>query len=266
MEIPMTSKQQNNLQNNMKLPSPFLTGYFVCGHPRREKSVELIVAAVDAGLDAIEIGIPSQNPYLDGEIIQRGHEQVLSNFQNEEDYLSFLIELREKISVPIWIMGYYRDLIKTNLYIKLSTSNFIDGFIIPDLNINDLPLIKKTLDKLNVMLIPIINQSMSDEELQRYIEGSNLLYCQLHQGKTGKAISDFSSLPDFYQRVRNLTDATLMGGFGIKNGELARQVYSLGYDGVVVGSKIVSIVEKGDKEELVNFIQELAAAKMREIE
>ena len=262
----MAPCQSTNLMNETSLPNPFLTGYFVCGHPTRKQSLELIVAAVNAGMDAVEIGIPSPNPYLDGEVIKQAHSQVLNDFHRDEDYLSFLIDLKEKITVPIWVMGYYQDLMKDDLYLTLAKSKLINGFVIPDLVINDAPALKQRLIHLNVELIPVINHGMSDKELRLHIKNTNLLYCQLYKGKTGKAIQEFSKLPEFYQRVRSLTNAPLMGGFGIKNTQLAKQVYLSGYDGVVVGSKLVSLIKEGDKEDLVLFIQELASAKTREVE
>ncbi|MBP1970796.1 hypothetical protein J2Z83_002932 [Virgibacillus natechei] len=49
-------------------------------------------------------------------------------------------------------------------------------------------------------------------------------------------------------------------------GSLAKQVYLSDYDGMVVGSKIGGIVEKGRNEDLVSFIQELTTAKIGEVE
>lgn len=246
------------------LPKPFLTGYFVCGHPTFEKSIELIEASVNAGIDAIEIGIPSNDPYLDGEIIRKAHAHVYDDFNNPNDYIHFLNELRKKVSVPIWIMGYYEDLIKDDLYIKLSKSNTINGFIIPDLSVQNCDAMKKMLHELGVELIPVINHDMSDDTITQYTKDSTITYCQLYKGKTGKAIDSFGNLSAFHQRVRKLTDARLMGGFGIKNAHLTKQVYQSGYDGAVVGSKIVELLDKGNRKELVSFVKELASAKLGE--
>lgn len=246
---------------DIKLPDQFLTGYFVCGHPDQHTCIELITASVQAGLDAIEIGIPSENPHLDGKVIQKAHADVLNNFCKQDDYISFLQELRSKVNVPIWIMGYFNDVIKSDLYMKLAKTNLVNGFIIPDLHLSQADSLSKELNQLGVSLIPVVNNRMSDAELVQLDRQNDLLYCQLYNGKTGKSITNLDYLPTFYKRVRLLANAKLMGGFGIKNGQLASQVYKSGYDGAVVGSEIVRHVEKGSKEDLVAFIGELASSK-----
>lgn len=259
----MKSADQTYVEKKTKLPDIFLTGYFVSGHPNQEQCIELITSSVEAGLDAVEIGIPSEDPFLDGEVIKRAHQKVLPYYQKFEEHLSFIKELRKKISTPIWVMGYYKDLMKDELYRRLAEEKLIDGYIIPDLKRKDLVPLQEELKYFSTALIPVVNDSMSDEELSHFADKKELLYCALYSGKTGKSISNFSNLPSFHQRVRNLTNAKLMGGFGIKNKELVQQVYDAGYDGAVVGSEIVRLVEEGTKEELLSFIRELASSKKR---
>ncbi|SEP79039.1 tryptophan synthase, alpha chain [Virgibacillus subterraneus] len=253
-------------KNNLKLPEVFLTGYFVGKHPSHEESIDLITACVSAGLDAVEIGIPSTDPYLDGDVISHAHATVVEDFRKQEDYFSYLKQLRENINVPVWIMGYYNDLVKDDLYKKLAAAQLADGFVIPDLQQGHFHAMRKEIHPLGAAIFPVVNDGMRDDELCQYIEDTELLYCQLYKGETGKSIANVNSLPLFYQRMRNLTDAKLMGGFGIKDGQLAKNVYHTGYDGVVVGSEIVRLVNEGSREELLRLIKELASAKSRKEE
>ena len=234
----------------------FLTGYFVAGFPSFEESIQSIKKAVENGLDAVEIGIPSQDPFLEGEVIKRAHKRTISHFHSEEQYIPFLKALRVEINVPIWIMGYAVDIVYTNLYKALCGEQLADGFIIPDLTSLEVKDLKKETN-----LIPVINEDMDEEQLREAVSGCDIVYCQIYNGKTGSEIKSLTTLPNFCRRVRGLTNATLMAGFGVKTSQVVEEVFQTGFDGVVVGSEIVRIIETGNSSALVDFIQELAICK-----
>jgi tryptophan synthase alpha chain len=238
----------------------FITGYFVGGDPNITSSVQLIKEAVASGLDVVELGIPSKNPFLEGEVIKRAHERSIQHFCEYDDYLSFLQVLRREISVPIWIMGYAEDIIHTKLYKKLVDEKYMDGLIIPNLSLMEGNALKRELANTGVQVIPVVNNEMNDSYLSEVLENCNFVYCQIYQGKTGSEIKDFTTLPLFQEKIRKLTNAALMAGFGIKTPIIAKQVLQAGFDGVVVGSEIVRIIEENSKV-LSSFIESLVAAK-----
>ncbi|MCL6574090.1 MAG: tryptophan synthase subunit alpha [Bacillus sp. (in: Bacteria)] len=256
----MSSEQQTFLKKVKNQHQHFLTGYFVGGDPSFEESIKNIKCAVDKGLDAIEIGIPSSDPFLEGEVIKRAHKRTIDHFNCEAHYVAFLKALRAEISVPIWIMGYTADIVHSNLYKVLSKDNLTDGFIIPDITVLDASTLKKELHHVGNQFIPVVNEGMNNEVIMEAVDGCKIVYCQIYKGKTGSAIKSLTTLPSFFQRVRSLTDATLMAGFGVKNAQVARQVLDAGFNGVVVGSEIVRLLEE-DRTSLGDFIQDLASCK-----
>ncbi|MFC0416431.1 tryptophan synthase subunit alpha [Cytobacillus solani] len=257
----MITSQENFFNRVKNDKHPFLTGYFVGGDPDVGSALAYIKQAVANGVDAVEVGIPSENPYLEGEVIKRSHARAYSNFHKKDQILPFFKRLRLEINVPIWVMGYYEDVIKSGLYIDLSIYQIIDGLIIPDLPLDEVIGLRKELNKFNVSVIPVINNGMEDCELEIALKGADLVYCQIHQGKTGTNITNLNELPQFYHKIRSQTEAALMAGFGVKNALLAEQVWNCGFEGVVVGSEIVRMVEMQDKEQFVHFIQGLSSAK-----
>lgn len=257
----MITSQENFLNRVKNDKQSFLTGYFVGGDPNVGSALAYVKQAVANGVDAVEIGIPSMNPYLEGEVIKRSHARAYPNFHKKDQILPFFKRLRMEINVPIWVMGYYEDVIKSGLYIDLSIYQIIDGLIIPDLPLDEVIGLRKKLNKFNVSVIPVINNGMEDSELVVALKEADLVYCQIHQGKTGTKITNLNELPDFYHKIRSQTDAALMAGFGVKNASLAEKVWKCGFEGVVVGSEIVRMIETQDKEQFVHFVQGLSSAK-----
>src|SRR5699024_1005286 len=115
-------------------------------------------------------------------------------------------------------------------------------FVIPDLPIEDMSVIQEKLQQENVNIIPVINNKMSDEAILSYVAHNPVVYCQLYAGKTGSSFKNTEGLPLFYERMRRLTDARLMAGFGIKNSTIAAEIFDVGYDGIVIGSEFVRLL------------------------
>ncbi len=253
----------NVICNKRKVTSSFITAYLVGGFPTKEENIELLKKAVESGLNAIEIGFPSKNPYMDGETIQQAHRKAIDEFPDLEDFILYLRDVREAISIPIWIMGYVTDLLEEEAYIRLAESSYIDGFIIPDLNEHQMKEAEQKLVSTNAQIIPVINNKMSDKEIRVSAAGKEVIYCQLYAGKTGHELTDTESLPAFYERMRNLSNAKLMAGFGIKSQDIAGKIFEVGYDGIVVGSEFVRLVAAENKAPLYEFIKELVQAKKK---
>lgn len=250
-------------KNHTGLTSPFITSYLVGGYPTREKSIQIMKKAADSGLNAIEIGFPSKNPYLDGDIIKSAHQEAKDVFSSLDDFIDYLKDVRKAISIPIWIMGYVNDLIHEDTYLKLAKSSYIDGFIIPDLELKQSVEVQQHLDETGVKIIPVINNEMTDEDMHILVKNKEVVYCQLYAGKTGHKLTNTDNLPAFYKRMRQLTNAKLMAGFGIKNQAIAEDIFSVGYDGIVVGSEFVRLVAADNEPALYQFIGELVQAKKK---
>lgn len=246
-----------------QLPSKFITAYFVAGYPTKETSIDIITKAAQSGLDAVEIGFPSKNPYLDGDTIQQAHLKAQNNFTSLDDFITYVAALRKKISIPIWIMGYSEELLTDRTYIKLAQSSYIDGFVIPNLQIPQIAEVQQNMYQENVKFIPVINNKMTDDDILTLTQDNDVIYCQLYAGKTGNKFTNIEALPDFYNRMRSLTEAKLMAGFGIKNDAIAEQIFNVGYDGLVVGSEIVRLVASDNQSGLYHLVHELVKSKKK---
>src|SRR5262245_18372520 len=83
---------------------PFLT----VGYPDLDTSFHLIRAMVDAGAEAIELGIPFSDPLADGPTIQKSSYRALQNGTTPQDAIDIVARLRKAgVAVPLILMGYF---------------------------------------------------------------------------------------------------------------------------------------------------------------
>ena len=64
-----------------------LIGYLPAGFPSYDLSVEAMVAMVEAGVDAVEIGMPYSDPLMEGPVIQAAHQVALDAGTRQADVL-----------------------------------------------------------------------------------------------------------------------------------------------------------------------------------
>jgi tryptophan synthase alpha chain len=55
---------------------PSLVAYLTCGDPDLHTTREIVLAAISAGADVIELGVPFSDPVADGPVIQRASERA----------------------------------------------------------------------------------------------------------------------------------------------------------------------------------------------
>jgi len=58
---------------------PALVAYVTCGDPDLGTTREIVLAAIEAGADVIELGVPFSDPVADGPVIQRASERALKH-------------------------------------------------------------------------------------------------------------------------------------------------------------------------------------------
>ena len=113
-----------------------LIAYLTAGYPSPEETAGLVAAAVDAGADIIELGVPFSDPIGDGRVIQASSQAALTAGMTVGRVLATVAEIRQRgIDVPIALMGYCNPFLQygvERLFDDAVTTG-VDGFIVPDL-------------------------------------------------------------------------------------------------------------------------------------
>ena len=245
---------------------PFITA----GYPSLEMSRRLIPALVEGGADLIEIGVPFSDPLADGATIQRASQVALEQGTTLRDCLELVRESRARgVTVPILLMGYLNPFYQYGLeaLARDAAEAGVDGFIIPDLPLEESDEVLEPLRRYERDLIFLVAPTSTDARIKEVARrGSGFIYCVSLTGVTGARDRLSDELPAYIARVRSHTDLPLAIGFGISRPEHVRQAAELA-DGVIVASALINHLDRLPQEAwegaAMAFVRELAAAAIR---
>src|SRR5512140_2686800 len=119
---------------------PIFMPYFPLGYPDLDTSIDVIEALAKHGADLIEVGLSFSDPLADGPVIQKATQVALENGITVRKSLEAVKELRTRgVEIPLVLMGYYNPMLAYGLekFIREANAAGIDGFIIPDLPVEE---------------------------------------------------------------------------------------------------------------------------------
>src|SRR5437588_5662873 len=91
---------------------PALVAYVTCGDPNLATTKEIILAAIDAGADVIELGVPFSDPVADGPVIQRASERALKNGTSLADVLQLARYIRRQSEAGLVVFSYLNPILR----------------------------------------------------------------------------------------------------------------------------------------------------------
>ncbi len=229
---------------------PALIPYVVAGDPGIEETKEYVRALVRGGADVIELGLPFSEPIADGPTIQNAIQRALDSGMTPKKYLDIVSEL--DVGVPIVCMTYYNLIYQygdeegVEAFVSAAADAGVSGLIVPDLPVEESGPLRLACDEYGLDLVFIVAPTTTDKRKRSIsTQASGFVYVQARMGTTG-AQADVSG--DTYESLQRLAGSDLPKavGFGVSEGEHAREIVSAGADGVVVGSALVEIVASGE--------------------
>ena len=235
-----------------------LMPYLMGGHPDVSASVECGLAAVEAGADMIELGVPFSDPLADGPVIHAAATAALRNGVRLDDVLEVARAVSSRI--PVVLMVY------ANAVLARGADHFADeaasagaaGLIVPDLPYDEAGAVRDACDAAHVALVPLVAPTTTAERVAEIGRGARgFVYTVSLAGTTGERDELPPELGDTVARVRAATDVPVAVGFGISTPEHARRVAAIA-DGVIVGSRIVRAAGEGGAEAVGAVVRELA--------
>ena len=252
---------------------PALVTFVSAGDPDFATGEAILAGLPKAGADVIELGMPFSDPMADGPAIQASSLRALKNGQTMIKTLDMVRRFRAHDGeTPIVLMGYYNPIYVygNERFIQDAKAAGVDGLIVVDVPPEAdeelcLPAIAAGLN-----FIRLATPTTDAKRLPTVLKNtSGFVYYVSITGITGAAAPVATDVHDSVKRIKGQTDLPVVVGFGVRTGAQARAI-ARGADGVVVGSALVSAIEKslGSRGEtgpetvsgVLSMVNELSAA------
>jgi len=224
-----------------------LVVYLTAAYPDVATSRACYEAAVEAGADILEIGLPFSDPMMDGPIIQAANQHVLDAGVGVADQLALVASLTH-LDVPKLAMTYV-TIADTRGYAAFAAelaAADVSGVILPDLPVAEAdPWLAAAAD--HGLATVFLASSVSTEERLAAIgsASSGWVYAAGLLGVTGVKSLASDVTRQLVTAVRRHTDLPVAVGIGVKDRASAAEVARYA-DGVIVGSAIVRAAGEGD--------------------
>jgi tryptophan synthase alpha chain len=235
--------------------SPALVAYVTAGFPTKAGFLKQL-DTISVVADVIEVGVPFSDPMADGTTIQRSSRVALEQGVSLRWILEQLASRRNaasatvhsKSAAPLLLMSYLNPLLSYGLE-KLPTDAAragVSGFIVPDLPYEECADLRAALNERDVALVQFVTPVTPLERMQMLCKASQgFIYAVTMTGTTGKNVATPQETLDYFDQVRKVSPVPVCAGFGIRSREQVQKLTGH-VDGVIVGSALVEVIERGE--------------------
>lgn len=227
-----------------------LIAYILSGYPTEADGLEAAEAALDAGADLLEVGVPFSDPLADGPTIADAGRVALAAGGGLPSAQRLVASLRERgHRVPILVMSYLNPLLAAGEHETLQAlrASGADGLIVPDLPAGASPRLERLAASLGLAMAFLVAPNTSTTRIDRAVVASTgFLYVVPLFGVTGARDAVASGAAELIRSIRSRAAGRVpvAAGFGLGT---AAQVAELApaADGLIIGSALVAAMRDG---------------------
>ena len=242
---------------------PALVAYVTCGDPDLATTRDIVLAAIDAGADVIELGVPFSDPVADGPVIQRASERALAHGTSLAQVLKLASEIRQHSqSSGLIVFSYLNPILQLGLdkFCKVARLAGLNGALVTDLPVEESGGYLPQMRKHDLATVFLAAPTSPDARLKKIAEASTgFIYAVSRTGVTGAQKNLADDARQLVTRLRKFTRLPIAVGFGISTPQQFAAVGEFA-DAVVVGSAIVETIERNRSHEaaaVAKFIKQL---------
>src|SRR5271157_2121764 len=243
---------------------PGLVVYITCGDPSLEISRDVALAAINAGADVVELGVPFSDPVADGPVIQRASERALQHGTNLAGVLDVARQIRQQSEAGLIIFSYLNPILQFGLdkFCQAAQIAGVDGALVTDLPVEEAHDYLRTMKAHKLAPVFLAAPTSTDERLRDIVRHSRgFVYAISRTGITGTRQEVAGDAQSLVQRLRAMTKLPIAVGFGVSTPEQFAEVGQFA-DAAVIGSAIVQRIEQNAGREAAavsEFLQSLKA-------
>jgi tryptophan synthase alpha chain len=243
-----------------------LIPYVTAGFPFADITPELMHGMVEAGADVIELGVPFSDPMADGPVIQKAGEAALALGVGMKQVLAIVTAFRQKdATTPVVLMGYANPVERYDLvhgkkaFIRDASAAGVDGLLVVDYPPEECEDFAAELKAANIDLIFLLAPTSTNERMAQVARiASGYVYYVSLKGVTGAGHLDTEAVGQMIPRIREHVNIPVGVGFGIRDARTAQAVGSAA-DAVVIGTKIIQLIDGQPREKVVPAVREFLA-------
>ncbi len=226
---------------------PGLVIYLTAGDPDLATTREMAIAAIDAGADVIELGVPFSDPLADGPVIQRASERAVARGTRLSDVLEVCKQIREaRPGAGLILFSYLNPVVRLGLreFARAAKEAGADGCLLTDMIVEEAGEYLDAMRENGLAPVFLAAPTSPDERLKAIAEHSQgFVYAISRLGITGTQTELATDAGDLVARLRKFTNLPIALGFGVSTPEHVRTVGGFA-DAAVIGSAIVALIEK----------------------
>jgi tryptophan synthase alpha chain len=226
---------------------PGLVVYFTAGDPTLEATRDIAFAAIDAGADVIELGVPFSDPLADGPVIQRAMERAVARGISLFDVLAVARDIRSgRPEAGLIIFTYFNPILRYGLarFADDAAAAGANGVLVTDMIVEEAGDYLAEMDRVGLAPVFLAAPTSPDDRLEAIAAHSRgFIYAIARVGITGKQQAMTSDAAALVARIRRWSKLPVAVGFGISSAQHVAQVAEFA-DAAVVGSAIVELIER----------------------
>jgi tryptophan synthase alpha chain len=223
-----------------------LIPFFVVGDPDFNTGLDIVKTAIDAGADILELGIPFSDPIADGPTIQKADIRSLRSGMTVQKALEFIRKVKDYKDIPIGLLMYY------NLVYQYRTEKFFHDFykagvnsvLVADMSIDDADEIIPSAVSAGLDTVFMVTPNTTADRMRVIVsKTTGFIYTVSLLGVTGSREDISDMVEELVSKLKKLSNVPVCVGFGISKPDHAIAIVRAGADGVIIGSKIVGLIE-----------------------
>ena len=247
-----------------------LIPYVVAGYPDADASFANACAAIDAGADLLEVGLPYSDPLADGATLQRASQGALAAGATFDRSLALVARIAAaRPATPVVAMGYANQIIgggDGSGRARTLASAGAAGVIVADLTPDEGGPFEAVAAEAGIAVVYLVAPTTAPERVARIAARSGgFLYCVSLVGVTGARTSLPPSVARLVRAVTAASPIPVAVGFGVSKPAHVRAIARAGADGVIVASALVDALgpDGRDVAALSALVERLRAATAR---
>jgi len=233
--------------------------FLPAGFPSKEKTLEFMFSA---NADFFELGLPFSDPVADGPTIQRSYFKALSSGFRVDDIFWIARKFREEDDRKLILMSYFNPIYRKGIrnFVERAYESGFDALLVVDLPFDEAGDLLDICREIGMGNVFLVAPNTKEERIKAADELSTFIYLVSTYGVTGERERVSELAFKALKKVKAICRKPVAVGFGISKREHVVELFKAGADAVVVGSAVVSIIEKfGERagEKIAEFTADL---------